>query len=307
MIEDINFLNKYLKNRFGKKVYKLSLNGGMTCPNRDGKIDTRGCIFCSAGGSGEFSAEGSLSIPNQLKSAKALIASKLPKQEEVGYIAYFQAYTNTYGSIEHLEKIFGDAIADEEVVALSIATRPDCLEQDKLELIERLNRIKPVFVELGLQTSDEAIASFIRRGYDNQVFEKAVRDLKAIDVEVVVHCIVGLPSETMSMEESLLNTIRYLNNLPIDGIKLQLLHILEGTDLAKLYKAGKVQVLSMDEYIYIILKAIQLLRKDIVIHRITGDGPKKILLAPKWSENKRLVLNTINSRINKENIMQQSR
>lgn len=304
MTEDINFLSPYLKKRFGKKVYKISLNGGMTCPNRDGTIGTGGCIFCSEGGSGDFAISGYNDINEQIEKGKSLIKNKLPKNEEAGFIAYYQAYSNTYQSVEYLEKIFYPAIENDEISALSIATRPDCLEEEKLELLGKLNKIKPVFIELGLQTSDEKIAKFINRGYDNSVFEEAVRNLNALGLEIIVHIIVGLPCENMLYENSFLDTIKYINKFPVNGVKFQLLHILKGTQLEKYYKDNPFPVLEMNEYIDIIINGIKYLRKDIVIHRITGDGPKKILVAPLWSGNKRLVLNTINNRINKLNVKQ---
>lgn len=300
-------LDYYLKHTFGEKVYKVSLNGGMTCPNRDGKLDTRGCIFCSAGGSGDFAAPVCDSVTKQIDSAIAGIK----KAKKVGdkFIAYFQSYTNTYADVEYLRKIFTEAIMHPSIVALSIGTRPDCLGEDVLELLEQLNKIKPVWVELGLQTIHERTAKFIRRGYSLPVFEKAVRDLNRIQVDVIVHMIIGLPFES---ERDLLDSIQYLakyspkyqrslgikEEMPhIQGIKLQLLHILSGTDLAKYEKYMKV--LSMEEYIRLLLLCIEQLPQDLVIHRITGDGPKKLLIAPKWSASKKTVMNTIH-RVMKE-------
>ncbi len=300
MIEDINLLNSYLKSKYGKKVYKISLNGGMSCPNRDGKIGYGGCIFCSRGGSGDFASSSELSICEQVAVAKELIKDKLPK-EECGFIAYFQAYTNTYGPIEYLEKIYREAIEDDEVVALSIATRPDCLDDEVLNLLKRINDIKPVMVELGLQTANDEVAEYIRRGYKTEVFEKALNSLAKIGIEVIVHLIIGLPGED---KKQFLDSIDYINKLPVSGVKLQLLHILKDTDLADLYNEGKVKVLTMEEYTDILMSSVKRLRKDIVIHRMTGDGPKKYLIAPIWSGDKKMVLNTINRYIRENDIIQ---
>lgn len=299
-------LDYYLKTTFGEKVYKVSLNGGMTCPNRDGKLDTRGCIFCSAGGSGDFAAPVCESVTAQIDHA----IEGIKKAKTVGdkFIAYFQSYTNTYADVSHLRKIFTEAIMHPKIVALSIGTRPDCLGEDVLALLEELNKIKPVWVELGLQTMHERTAKFIRRGYPLSVFEKAVADLNRIHVDVIVHVILGLPFESRG---DILSTIKYLSTYSseyqkkdkkqgeekiqqkccIQGIKLQLLHILSGTDLAK-YRSY-FHTLSMDEYIDLLLECIEMLPQDIVIHRITGDGPKKLLLAPEWSSAKKKVMNTI--------------
>lgn len=301
MIEDINLLNGYLKRKYGKKIYKISLNGGMSCPNRDGKIGYGGCIFCSKGGSGDFAASSNLSITEQIKASKKLIEGKLPKEERCGFIAYFQAYTNTYGPIDYLEKIYMEAIADEDVVALSIGTRPDCLEPEVLQLLKKINDIKPVMVELGLQTSDEESAVNIRRGYPNYIFDEAVIKLSDLGIEVIVHLIIGLPGED---KDTFLKTIDYINRLPVSGVKLQLLHILEDTELAKWYNEGRVSSLTMEEYTDILMSAIKRLRKDIVIHRMTGDGPKKLLISPLWSGDKKMVLNTINKHIRENNIIQ---
>ncbi|MBP3338439.1 MAG: TIGR01212 family radical SAM protein [Lachnospiraceae bacterium] len=295
----INTGNEYFKNKFGCKTYKLSLNAGMTCPNRDGKIDTRGCIFCSAGGSGDFAASPKLSITEQIAEAKALIASKVPK--DCKYIAYFQAYTNTYAPVSYLRKVFFEAISNEDIVGISIATRPDCLEDDVIELLDELNKIKPVFIELGLQTANEDTATFIRRGYKNEIFEVAVKKLSHINIEVIIHMIIGLPNET---EIDILNTVDYINKFPVKGVKFQLLHILTGTDLLDYYKNNKFRIFSLEEYTHILLECILRLRSDIVIHRMTGDGPKKLLVEPKWSCNKKYVLNYINTALKEKNINQ---
>lgn len=280
-------LDYYIKETFGEKLYKLSLDGGMTCPNRDGTLGTKGCIFCSAGGSGDFAGNRALPIKEQLKQAKFLVQSK---HTGSSYIAYFQAYTNTYAPIPYLEKIFMEAILEPDIKVLSIATRPDCLSSEVLDLLSRLNKIKPVWVELGLQTIHEESSKFIRRGYDLDVFEKAVYDLKDIGINVIVHTILYLPKETETM---MLDTVSYLNTLPIDGIKFQLLHILKGTDLATLYETNPFYLPTLEEYIVFLGKLITHLREDIVVHRLTGDGPKSLLLAPMWTSNKRNVLNQI--------------
>lgn len=280
-------LDYELKKRFGEKVYRLTLNGGMTCPNRDGKIGYGGCIFCSGGGSGEFAADPSLSIRQQIEAGKQLLSGKRPVQK---YIAYFQAFTNTYGPVSYLRDIFTEAINCPEVVLLSVATRPDCLQPEIVELLSELNHIKPVWVELGLQTMHEDTAAWIRRGYPLSVFEDAVKRLRLERIEVVTHVILGLPGEEKSR---MLDTIRYLNTQDIQGIKLQLLHILKGTDLAVLYEQHPFPVFSMEEYVQMILSCVEILRPDIVIHRLTGDGPKDLLIAPAWSCAKRQVLNTI--------------
>lgn len=291
-------LDYELKQRFGQKIYKLTLNGGMSCPNRDGKISFGGCIFCSEGGSGEFASSSMLSIPEQLQDAKKRLSKKRPVRR---YIAYFQAYTNTYGSLEHLQKIFTEAIEDPEVVVLSIATRPDCLPDEVIELLARLNQKKPVWVELGLQTIHEKTARFIRRGYPLAVFTDAVQRLNACGIEVVTHVILGLPGETREM---IFETVDYLNTLPIQGIKLQLLHVLQNTDLASYYETTGFSVLTEEEYVDLILNCIERLRPDIVIHRITGDGPKDQLIAPLWSSAKRSVLNHIHHEMKLKNSWQ---
>ena len=291
-------LDYALKQRFGEKIYKLTLNGGMSCPNRDGKISHGGCIFCSEGGSGEFASCGSLSIPEQIQDAKKRLSGKRPVNR---YIAYFQAYTNTYGPLEHLRNIFTAAIEDPEVVVLSIATRPDCLNEEVVTLLGELNQKKPVWVELGLQTIHEESAKFIRRGYTLDVFTDAVKRLHARGIEIVTHVILGLPGET---HEMMLETVDFLNTLPIQGIKLQLLHVLEGTDLADYYRTTGFHILSEDEYVSLILKCVEHLRPDIVIHRITGDGPKDLLIAPLWSSAKRSVLNHIHHEMKQKNCRQ---
>ena len=291
-------LDYYIKQNFGEKLYKLSLNGGMSCPNRDGTLGRGGCIFCSAGGSGDFASDRNLSIPEQIQNAKELVSKK---HSGSSYIAYFQAYTNTYAPTSYLERIFTEAIQEPDIKVLSIATRPDCLSQETLELLERLNQKKSVWVELGLQTIHKASSDFIRRGYDLDVFEKAVYDLKGRGISVIVHTILYLPNETTDM---MLQTISYLNKLPIDGIKLQLLHILKGTDLADYYMSNPFHLPDLEEYLETLGTMISHLRPDIVVHRITGDGPKSLLIAPLWTGNKRHVLNSIQKYFKNSDICQ---
>lgn len=280
--------NKYLKDKFGQKVYKISLDGGFTCPNRDGKIDTRGCIFCSKGGSGDFAQNRDLSITEQIESGKKIVEKKIKSGK---YIAYFQAFTNTYAPVEILRAKYSEAINHPDIVALSIATRPDCLGADVIELLDEMNKIKPVFVELGLQTIHSDSAKYIRRGYSLEVYNEAVKKLKNIGVNIVVHIILGLPNES---EEDMLESVKYVCQSQIDGIKLQLLHIIAGTDLAKDYEKGLFKTLEFDEYVELIAKCVAIIPKNIVIHRLTGDGAKKDLIAPLWSADKKRVLNAIN-------------
>lgn len=280
-------LDFQLKQQFGEKVYKLSLNGGMTCPNRDGTVGTGGCIFCSAGGSGDFAADRRLSITEQIRVQKEALREKKPARK---YIAYFQAYTNTYAPVDYLERIFTEALSDEEVVALSIGTRPDCLPEEVLELLGRLNERKPVWVELGLQTIHEDTAKFIRRGYALPCFDRAVKELRKRNIDVIVHTILGLPGEG---EKEVLETIHYLNECDIQGIKLQLLHFLRGTDLGELYVKEGWQALTMEAYIQLVIRCLEELNPEITVHRLTGDGPKDLLIAPLWSSGKRTVLNQI--------------
>ena len=289
-------LDYYLKKTYGEKLYKISLDGGMTCPNRDGTLGTHGCIFCSRGGSGDFAASRTLSVTEQIEAGKQQSAKKYTGSS---YIAYFQAYTNTYASLEYLETLYMEAITHPDIRILSIATRPDCLSEKILDLLENLNRIKPVWVELGLQTIHPESARYIRRGYPLEVFDTAVHELKRRNLTVIVHVILFLPGET---HEMMLETIEYLNHSDIDGIKLQLLHILEGTDLAveyqkylsdPAYTGPAFHIPDADEYIGLLTECIQHLRPEIVIHRLTGDGPKDLLIAPLWTGAKRTVLNQI--------------
>lgn len=296
-------LNEYIRQTYNTKMYKLSLSGGMTCPNRDGLIDNRGCIFCSAGGSGDFTGA-ALSKDNnidiQIDTAKALVSRKYSGSD---YIAYFQSYTNTYADVNYLRRLFYDVVKRPEIRILSIATRPDCLSSDIIELLAELNSIKPVWIELGLQTIHERTAKYIRRGYTLDVFEEAVRNLNRIGIRPIVHMIIGLPGENESM---ILETAKYLSHCNISGVKLQLLHVLKNTDLAQEYFNGSVDILSLTQYSEILGKIIKLLPPDCVIHRLTGDGPKNLLIAPLWSSNKKNVINTINRYLQENAIIQGS-
>lgn len=280
-------LNEYYKQKYGKKVYRLAISGGMTCPNRDGMIGERGCIFCSAGGSGEFASSAGLSVGEQLEEAKHRVRSKT---RDNLYIAYFQPFTNTYAPVEKLRALYEAAIASDDIVGLSIGTRPDCLPPEVIELLREINRKKPVTVELGLQTIHESTAAYIRRGYPLSVYDEAVKALHQAGIEVVTHVILGLPGET---EEMMLETVKYVGRVT-DGVKLQLLHVLEGTDLAADYRRGLFQTLTLEEYARILCRCIRVVPKHVVIYRLTGDGDKKHLIAPQWSADKKRVLNYIN-------------
>ncbi len=281
-------LNQYLRDTFGQKVYKIAIDGGFTCPNRDGTLDTRGCIFCSGVGSGEFAQDRMESIALQITKAKERVAGKI---KEGKYIAYFQAFTNTYAPVSRLRQLYEEAMAQEDVVALSIATRPDCLSTEIIELLVECNRKMPVWVELGLQTIHENTAQYIRRGYALSVFDDAVKRLQEAGISVIVHVILGLPGES---REDMLETVDYVGKSGIDGIKLQLLHVIQGTDLEKEFRQGKFQVLELEEYVQLVADCIALLPKDMVIHRMTGDGDKRTLVAPMWSADKKKVLNRLN-------------
>ena len=297
-MEHYTALSPYLKRRFGCKVYKLSLSAGCTCPNRDGTLGTRGCIFCS--GSGEFAASGSASIPEQLEQAKYILGKKA---QGAKFIAYFQDFTNTYGAVSRLEPLFLAAMEPDDVVALSIATRPDCLPEDILRMLARLRAKKPVFVELGLQTIHDNTAQYIRRGYPLSVFDDAVQKLHALEIEVIAHQILGLPGETAEM---MAETTRHLGSVHVDGVKLHLLHILRGTDLAREYADGRIQMLELDAYIDILEQCLAVLPPDVVIHRLTGDGAKRDLIAPLWSADKKRVLSAIQKRFEQDGVMQGS-
>lgn len=281
-------INEYLRNEFGCKVYKLSLDGGFTCPNRDGTLGSRGCIFCSGRGSGEFSVASGEDVVQALERAKAFVRQKAP---DCRYIAYFQSFTGTYAPVEKLEKLYTAAIAPEEIVALSVATRPDCIPGEVLELLCRINRIKPVWVELGLQSIHESSAEYIRRGYELPVFDDALRRLKNAGLQVIVHMIIGLPGET---EQMIYDTARYIGQSGADGVKFQLLHVLEGTDLAEDYRRGLFEALSLEKYTQLLAGCIKRIPPEMVVHRLTGDGDKKLLIAPLWSGDKKRVLNYVN-------------
>lgn len=284
-------LNSYLQETFGCKVYKLSLDGGMTCPNRDGTCGTGGCIFCS--GSGEFAARGE-TVAEQLTAAKQRVAHK---NRGGKYIAYFQNFTNTYAPPERLRRLYAEATAPEDVVALSVGTRPDCLPPEVLDVLSEQK--KPVFVELGLQTVHEETAAWMRRGYELPVYDRAVRELQERGIHVVTHMIAGLPGETREMT---VETARYIGASGSEGIKIHLLHVLRGTDLETEYLQGRVPVLSMEDYIETVAQCLRVLPPEMVIHRLTGDGDKRTLLAPLWSADKKTVLNAMNRRL--QNITQ---
>ena len=293
--------NEYYKSRFGGKVYKISLNAGTSCPNRDGKLSTDGCIFCSESGSGDFSPESTLSVDEQIETA---VLRVLDKFRENRFIAYFQSFTNTYAPVEYLERIFTQALNNNKIVALSIATRPDCLGDDIMSLLKKLDSVKPVFVELGLQTVHKSTADFINRCYELSVFDEAVQKLKAADINVIVHVILGLPFEN---EEMMYQTVSYVGKSGADGIKLQLLHVLKNTRLADIYQSGAFEVLTLEKYTDVVCNCVELIPRHMVIHRLTGDGAKRLLIAPKWSGNKKLVLNTINKAMRDRNIIQGSK
>ncbi len=302
--------SEYYKSIFGQKIYKISLDAGCTCPTRDGTKGTRGCIFCSAAGSGDFASSGKLSIQEQVKQAKSLVINKIPKRQREGakFVAYFQSFTNTYGNQEALLATFNQAIAEPDIVGIAIATRPDCLNASFIQEIAQLrpphypdNQAFHISIELGFQTSKEQSVQFIRRSYENQCYVQAVKAIHAIapQIHVVSHVIFGLPEETT---EDMLNTVHYVLTSETDGIKFTVLHILEHTDLAELWKAGQIQTLSQEAYFSLLKQALALVQeytrktqKPIVIHRLTGDGPKKILLAPLWTANKKKVLNDLKS------------
>lgn len=291
-------LDYYLKTTFGEKVYRLSLNGGMTCPNRDGSLDSRGCIFCSSGGSGDFASAPTLSITEQIEDAKTKIQQKSDCRK---FIAYFQAYTNTYAPIDYLRRIFSEAITHPDIVALSIATRCDCLPPDVLALLGELNHIKPVWVELGLQSIHDKTLHNIRSGFTLSQFEEAVFALDQYHIDVITHLILGLPGET---KEMMLASLDYISRLPIKGVKLQLLHVLKDTDLGRLYEKEPFPLFSLEEYCDFIVDCIERLPEHIVLHRLTGDGPRSLLIAPLWSTDKKRVLNTIQKRLKERDTWQ---
>lgn len=284
-------VNQYCRQEFGEKLYKISLSGGFTCPNRDGSLGTGGCIFCSQGGSGDFAESASLSIEEQIEKAKKRVADKFHGKR---YIAYFQAFTNTYAPVETLRNLYIPVAQRDDIAVISIATRPDCLGDDVLYFLEELNKLKPLWVELGLQTTNRKSAEYIRRGYDLSVYDRAVEKLNSIGIHCITHVILGLPNET---EEDMLGTVRHVVNSGCKGIKLQLLHVLKNTDLAADYAEGKFRTMEMDEYLHILKKCVSILPDDMVVHRLTGDGAKKDLIAPLWTGDKKRVLNAIKREI----------
>ena len=288
-IKMVRTVNRYLREQYGTKVYKIALNGGFTCPNRDGTKGTGCCIFCSGSGSGDFAESPGLSVTEQIEEGKRRVEAKMPK-EGGKYIAYFQAFTNTYAPVERLRALFTEAIRHPDVVILSIATRPDCLPPDVIALLAELSRIKPVWVELGLQTIHEKTAEYIRRGYPLRDYDEAVKRLREAGIYTITHVILGLPGET---KEEMLETVSYVARSGVQGIKLQLLHVLEGTDLAEEYRAGKFEVLSMDEYVGLVKESLARLPEEMTVHRMTGDGNRRELIAPLWSLDKKRVLNRI--------------
>lgn len=285
-------INQYCRQQFGEKLYKLSLNGGFSCPNRDGTLGTGGCIFCSAGGSGDFAQDAQLPIDQQIEKAKQLVAAKFHGQR---YIAYFQAYTNTYAPVERLRRLYMPVVERDDIAVLSLATRPDCLGADVLELLSQLNAIKPLWVELGLQTTKAESAAYIRRGYELGVYDRAVNALNAAGIHVISHVILGLPGEN---REDMLQTVRHVVDVKSGGIKLQLLHVLEGTRMAEDFRQGKFRCMELEEYISVLKDCVALLPEDIVVHRLTGDGAKRDLIAPLWSADKKRVINRINKELN---------
>lgn len=293
-------LSDFLKQKYGQKLYKLSLESGCTCPNRDGTLGTGGCTFCSAGGSGEFAERVSPDdIDSQIEAAKQRIIKKLPADvppDKRKFIAYFQSYTNTYGDTDRLTDLYEKVISRDDIVILSIGTRPDCIDDEKLEMIKSLNRIKPVWAELGLQTIHDETAERIHRGYSTSVFEECYKRLKAAGLTVIVHVILGLPGES---REDMLDTVRYLVELSprLDGIKLQMLNVLEGSQLAEEYRERHFSQMSMEEYTDLVVECLRLLPEQTVIHRMTGDGPRKLLISPKWVTDKKRVMNMLRNKI----------
>lgn len=291
---EIYTLNQYLHDVFGQKLYKIALDGGFTCPNRDGTTDTRGCIFCSGAGSGEFAGDSTMSITQQIEKGKERLAGKM---KDGRYIAYFQAFTNTYAPVEKLRALYREAINHKDIAVMSVATRPDCLPDEVLDLLCECNQIKPVWVELGLQTIHAGTAAYIRRGYPLSVYDEAVKRLKASGLEVVTHVMLGLPGET---RQDMLDTVSYVGKSHVDGIKLQLLHVIRGTDLEKDYLEGKFETLTFESYVELVAECAALLPEKMVIHRMTGDGDKRTLVAPMWSADKKRVLNAVRKAISQK-------
>lgn len=293
-------LNYALKSEFGEKIYKVSLDGGFTCPNRDGKVGSSGCIFCSDSGSGEFAGDRGKSISQQIEEQLELISNKFPNGR---VIAYFQNFTNTYGDVEYLRSIYEEALAHPRVVGLAIATRPDAIPSEVLDLLEELSKKTFLWIEMGLQTTKDSTAKLINRGYLLELFDNKMRELSTRQIKVVIHVIIGLPHET---REDILETIEYVNNVKAWGVKIHLLHIIRDTPLHRYYEKSKFYIYDEDEYIELICSIISMLDKEIVIHRLTGDGSKETLVAPVWSLNKRRVLNEIDKRLKLKSIEQGS-
>ncbi|ABS34244.1 TIGR01212 family radical SAM protein [Clostridium botulinum] len=291
-------LNYFLRNKFGCKVFKISLDAGFSCPNRDGKVSKGGCIYCSERGSGDFAGDRNFKIHKQFEDIKKIMKEKWSSDK---YIAYFQAYTNTYAPVNILREKYEEAMSEEGVVALAIATRPDCLDQDVLNLIEELSKKIYIWVELGLQTVNDETSKIINRGYKLNVFEKAVKDLRERNIDIVVHSIFGLPGET---KEDMVGTVKYISKLDIQGVKFHLLHLLKDTPLVKLYESGNLEFLDMDEYVELICEAITLLPPNMVVHRLTGDAPRNLLVGPMWSLKKWEVLNAIDKKMKEDNLYQ---
>ena len=291
-------LNYFLREKFGEKVFKISLDGGFSCPNRDGKISKGGCVFCSERGSGDYAGDRHLSISDQFDDIKEMMAKKWKSGK---YIAYFQAYTNTYAPVDELRRKYEEALNKEGVVAIAIATRPDCLGEDVLDLLDEINKKVYLWIELGLQTSNDETAKRINRGYKLEVFEEAMKKLKERNIDVVVHDILGLPGET---KEDILNSVNYIAHSGAKGIKLHLLHLMKDTPMVSLYEKGKIEFLSEEDYIDLIVKAVSMLPEDMVVHRLTGDAPRALLIGPMWSLKKWEILNAIDKKLEDEDIWQ---
>lgn len=294
-------LNYYLKNKYGEKVYKISLNAGCTCPNRDGNLDHRGCIFCSAGGSGDFAAPKRLTIKEQIEEGKALVAKKFKGNK---FIAYFQAYTNTYGPLDQLESMFQEAIDTPGIVGLSIATRPDCLDDGVMKILTRLNEQTDLWVELGLQTIHEDSAKYIRRHYPLSTYDEGVAKLKSANINTIVHLILGLPHEST---DDMLASVDYVVTSGVQGIKLQLLHVLRGTELEQEYEKGHLVTMKREDYINLVVDAVERLPQDMVVHRLTGDAPRTLLVSPRWSTDKKNIFNQIHQEFNRRKSYQSLR
>ena len=291
-------LNYFLRNKFGEKIYKISLDGGFTCPNRDGKVATGGCTFCSARGSGDFAGSRILSITEQFEDRKEMMQQKW---KDGKYIAYFQAYTNTYAPVDELRRKYEEALAQKNVIAISIATRPDCLDDDVLDYLSELNKKTYLWVELGLQTINDETARNFNRGYDFEVFDNSLKKLQERGIEVVVHTIFGLPGET---KEDMLKTVDYVAHSGAQGVKFHLLHLMEGTRMVKQYENGELQLLSKEDYIDLICEAVAMIPEEMVVHRLTGDAPRQSLIGPMWSLKKWEVLNDIDKALVDNNIWQ---